>query len=182
MKKRYSLLFAATIAGWLCAGAVAVPYSSNIGDKSAGAIAADWTIVDNNLDKTTWTYDATDDNLTAVTGANAGIKYGYNSKNNADDWAISPEFELKAGVEYVISFWMKTSKNQGESLAVYAGTSVNPDNYTDAEQIAVYDKTFDATWRKEQIILFLKQMALTISLSGHSLPRTSGESFCAVFR
>ena len=127
MKKLYTFLTVA-LATAFAAGAVTPPYSSNIGDKSTSNIAADWTITDFNKDKTTWVYDSADDKLTSVTGANCGVKYGYNNSNDADDWAVSPGFELTAGTEYIISFWAKDPKvsdtNKGnEAMNVFVATT-----------------------------------------------------------
>ncbi len=156
MKKRYTLLMTALSACWLASGAVQVPYSSALGDKSAAAIASDWSIVDNNTDQTTWTYDSADDKLTAVTGANAGIKYGYNTKNNADDWAISPGFDLKGGTEYIISFWAKDPKasdtNTGnEAMNVYVGTSHFVDDLKTMTPAVAYNKNFGTGWTQKKL-------------------------------
>lgn len=123
-----------------------LPYESAIGDKSTSKIASDWKITDRNGDNTTWTYDGTDDKITAVTGYNAGIKYGYNNNNVADDWAISPGFELQAGKEYSISFWAKEWKGGKEKLNVFIGKSDDADEISETTPVVTYDKTLTSTW------------------------------------
>lgn len=155
MKKHYSFLLAA-LAASLAAGAVNVPYSSNIGDRATSAIASDWTIKDNNLDKTTWTYDSANDKLTAVTGADCGVKYGYNNNNAADDWAISPGFELTAGTEYIISFWAKDPKasetNKGnEAMNVYVGQTHFVEDFETMTPVKAFNKNFGAGWNNHKI-------------------------------
>ncbi len=80
-----------------------------MGSAPAAAIDPEWTIINENSASNTWVYDNTNDNLTKVTGAPCGIKYNYDSKNDADDWAISPAVGLLPGVEYKISFLLKTA-------------------------------------------------------------------------
>lgn len=151
MVKHYLLPLTLIGMSCLCAGAIDVPYVSAIGDKSLKGVAADWTVVDANNDKTAWEYDSTDDNMTAVTGFNAGIKYRYNSNNRADDWAFSPGFELKGGTEYVISYWAKESKAGKESMNVYIGNSLQPEDYGNLTPVREYPKNLGATWRNEKV-------------------------------
>lgn len=152
MKKRYSFLFAATFAGFLSASAVEIPYSSTIADKSTKGIASDWTIVDNNADDKTWNFDGDDNNLTAVTGQPCGIKYTYHSKNAADDWAISPAFNLQAGKEYLISYWLKETSANKEAMKVFIGTDPSASALAATEPIASFNKNIGTTWRHEKIL------------------------------
>ena len=111
MKKLYTFLTVA-LATAFAAGAVTPPYSSNIGDKSTSNIAADWTITDFNKDKTTWVYDSADDKLTSVTGANCGVKYGYNNSNDADDWLYLRDLSLQQALNTSSLFGRKIPKFQ----------------------------------------------------------------------
>lgn len=52
MVKHYLLPLTLIGMSCLCAGAIDVPYVSAIGDKSLKGVAADWTVVDANNDKT----------------------------------------------------------------------------------------------------------------------------------
>lgn len=152
MKKLYTFLTVA-LATAFAAGAVTPPYSSNIGDKSTSNIAADWTITDFNKDKTTWVYDSADNKLTSVTGANCGVKYGYNNSNDADDWAVSPGFELTAGTEYIISFWAKDPKvsdtNKGnEAMNVFVATTHFVEDFKTMTPIKAFNKNFGIGWQQ----------------------------------
>lgn len=91
------------LATYLCSAATyaaQIPYRSTIGDKNAKAISSEWTLVDHNNDKKTWTYDNDDNNLTKVTGCDCGVKYSFSSNNDGDDWLFSPSISLKAATEY----------------------------------------------------------------------------------
>lgn len=144
MKHFYSVLLAlAAIPAW----GASVPYYSDMGSKTAAAIDPDWTIVNENPGSKTWVYDNTDDNLTKVTGAACGIKYNYDSKNDADDWAISPEIDLTPGTEYKISFWLKTA-NDTEDLTLYLSTSSDPQQIRSSKVIHDFVAYKESTWKK----------------------------------
>lgn len=133
--------------------AAQIPYRSTIGDKNAKAISSEWTLVDHNNDKKTWTYDNDDNNLTKVTGCDCGVKYSFSSNYDGDDWLFSPSISLKAATEYHVSYWAKASSTRGtESLLVYAGQSVNPDDYTPDNIIDKTLESFSVTeWKKYTI-------------------------------
>ncbi len=150
MKKLYSILAMALMAGAGSAHAVSVPYYSTIGNKSATAIASDWTLVDHNSDDKTWMYDGDDNNLTATTGANCGVKYQYHKTNAADDWLISPPLELTAGIEYQISYWLKETSANKEAFKVFVGTEASVDALAATTPIAEYSKNIGTTWRNEK--------------------------------
>lgn len=57
-----------------------------------------FTLIDANADDTKWTWGTTS------RGGNPCASYPYNSKNNADDWLISPDVRLEAGHHYLVSF------------------------------------------------------------------------------
>lgn len=152
MKKLYRLLLiSAFVFTATTATASSLPYYTELGDTEAKGIDPDWTIVDRNNDGSTWAYDNNDNNLTAVTGAHSGIKYQYNSKNAADDWAVSPAFSLTAGTEYLISFWLQESRANTESLKMYiAGAEADVDAMAATDAFASYDKNIGTTWRLEK--------------------------------
>lgn len=154
MKKNYFLALTLACISALYAGAVQVPYSSAIGDLINGKIMEDWTVEDANNDKTSWEYDSTNDNFTTETGWDAGVKYKYNKDNQANDWLFSPAFELEAGKEYLISYWIKESKNNMESLSVHAGPSASSDDYENGSSLTLkeYDKNIGAQWIREKIL------------------------------
>lgn len=64
-----------------------------------------FTVIDANNDGRTWYLpsDASDPAATAM----------YNSKNNGDDWLITPPFELKKGMEYTLTFTAKAYDGVG---------------------------------------------------------------------
>ncbi len=123
------------------------PYYSDMGSAPAAAIDPEWTIINENSASNTWVYDNTNDNLTKVTGAPCGIKYNYDSKNDADDWAISPAVGLLPGVEYKISFWLKTSSST-EDLTLYISTSDNPEQIRTSQVIHDFVAFKDSSWKK----------------------------------
>ena len=89
------------------AGAHVPPYTDDFSDADK---FAEWTIVDNNRDGSTWKR------------SDGYLEYDYNSKNAADDYAISPAVKLQAGNLYYISL---TAFNAypDEKIALYAGTT-----------------------------------------------------------
>ena len=152
MKKCYSLLLAGVLSGMITVGALTVPYASPIADKSSKSVSPDWTIVDNNNDGRTWAFDGDDNNLTAVTGTDCGLKYQYHTSNAADDWAVSPAFDFQEGHEYVISYWLKETSAGKEAFKVYVGTSSDVALLGATAPLASFDKNIGTTWRHEKIM------------------------------
>lgn len=107
------------------AGAHVPPYSDDFTD---AAKFAEWTIIDNNRDGSTWTH------------TDGYLQYTYNSKNAADDYAICPPMKLKAGNLYYVSFDALCSYPT-ERVALYAGTSPSASGMT-AELLAPVDITY----------------------------------------
>ena len=70
-----------------------------------------WTIIDANEDGTTWQYSD-----------GAGLKYNYNSTNEANDWAISSCITIPAGA-YKFSFRHTSSSSYPENLKVFYGNA-----------------------------------------------------------
>ena len=151
MKQRYFTLLGSA---WLLLSASAAtipPYYSELGDKSAKALASDWIPLDENDDKTTWEYDSTDDNMSKVTGASCGIKYRYNFTNAADDWVVSPAIELSAGVEYVVSYWYKASKVNLENMELRVAESPDASALAAGQQIADYRPMAENSWTEAKL-------------------------------
>lgn len=80
-----------------------------------------YTIVDNNNDRYTWSYDLT---------TNSAF-YEYNAEADADDWLISPPIIYKKSEEYQMSFSaFSTSEDYPEAFEVRCGPDRDPANHT----------------------------------------------------
>ncbi|MDE5870168.1 MAG: choice-of-anchor J domain-containing protein, partial [Muribaculaceae bacterium] len=108
-------------------------------------------LVDANGDDHTWSTDFDDNKLTEITGCKSGVLYQYHKLNDADDWLISPAFNLKAGIEYSIKYWVKESTANLERFEILVGTTTNPSDYTNISPIKSYDKNIGTTWRHEEV-------------------------------
>lgn len=99
MKKLFTLALTAAFVATAFPNSKQVPYSSTFYQD------ADWTVINTVEGTSTW-----EDNDWAKdfkgTGFSVGKEYGYDRKNAADDWLISPAIHLQAGKEYKISFWL----------------------------------------------------------------------------
>lgn len=124
------------------------PYYSDMGLKSVGNIDPAWKVINMQEGSNTWAYDNTDNNQTALTGATGGVMYKYDSKNDAADWLISPSVTLKAGVEYKVSYWFKTS-NDTEDMDVYLATSDAPAELEKGTKLFSFSAYKNSTWHKE---------------------------------
>ena len=106
-------------------GAHVPPYTDDFTDE---AKFAEWTIVDNNGDGSTWQRQ------------NGHLAYSYNSSNAADDYAISPAMKLKAGNLYYVSF-VAINSYPTEKVALYAGSTPSAEGMT-TQLIAPVDITY----------------------------------------
>lgn len=71
-------------------GEIAAPYSESFDTADAFEL---YTVIDANNDGKTWTYNATE----------KAVRAAYNSKNEMDDWLITPGIKLEAGKTYRIA-------------------------------------------------------------------------------
>lgn len=92
-----------------------------------------WTVIDNNQDDKTWTYDAT--------GEIFKVYYTYHSANMADDWLISPAITIPAKGSYLVSYDVMGS-SYGEALEVWTGNGATPQSMT---SIGAAYSSLDAT-------------------------------------
>lgn len=106
-------------------GAHVPPYSDDFTDETK---FSEWTVVDNNHDNSTWHRQ------------NGYLEYTANSKNAADDYAISPAMKLKAGNLYNISF-IALNAYPTEKVALYAGKTPTAEGMT-TELIAPVEVTY----------------------------------------
>ena len=106
-------------------GAHVPPYTDDFTDEVK---FAEWTIVDNNGDGSTWQRQ------------DGHLAYNYNSSNAADDYAISPAMKLKAGNLYYVSF-VATNSYPTEKVALYAGSTPSAEGMT-TQLIAPVDITY----------------------------------------
>ncbi len=106
-------------------GSVEIPYYTDMA--TAAAVDPDWTIIDNNGDGKTWKVDTKNNNTqSSTTGATYGVMYEYSSKNNGDDWLISPAFHFEAGKTYKVKFWTKVAKEtNAEDYTLYLASSAD---------------------------------------------------------
>ncbi len=144
MRKHYLLLLSSAVVTWLSASAVTVPYSSPLIDAEKEAVVDDWTIVNNNHDGKTWAYEPAGKNNDLPC-----LYYCYTS-NDADDWAISPGFELSAGKEYAISYILKEYKALGkgtEIVKVFIGTSHEVSELAGSTLLKEHNKDMGNVWK-----------------------------------
>lgn len=108
-----------------------VPYLEEFNDKSS---LNDFTIIDANDDKTTWEWD--DEGC---------AHYRYSSSNNADDWLITPQINMKAGKSYNVTFKARAQgTNYPEKIEVKYGTdsTVAALNSTVLEPTVIGERTY----------------------------------------
>lgn len=141
--KRFIISTAACLALLPMFGAYDTPYYSDMATSSA--IDPDWTVVDANADNTTWILDNSNNNLTTVTGAAAGVQYKYSNNNPGDDWIISPAINLEAGKTYKVKVWTKTSKGN-ENYTLYMSTSSDPEVMKTGTVVKDYASYCNQTW------------------------------------
>jgi len=116
----------------------------------------DWTFI-NGGSGNNWVAGTT-------TYAGAGsMKYGYNSANPANAWAITPGLDLTAGVNYTLTFWYKVASSTfpedlritvGNDATIVGQTTVLWDNNGDtaltnttfAQATIVYNPTVSGTY------------------------------------
>lgn len=152
-----------------------------------------WTVVDANLDGTTWSRTTN----SGVIYDGYAMRYGYSSQNDADDWLISPKISLEANQIYKIGISARqNSPTYSESFKLYIGTNNTTSSFTTEllsvghegeENVSTMYKTFDtiitvnssgdyyfaiqATSVKDQFHLFVDDFEV-MPLSGDDLAAT----------
>lgn len=112
---KWTFLFVLLLTTNLIQAQKTLPYSFDF--SNASAFTEDWTVIDQNNDGKKWERASTND-----------AKYGYDSKNIANDWLISPGVNLLAGKGYKLSFKVKTASNSfAENLKVTLGNNKSVD-------------------------------------------------------
>ena len=82
-----------------------------------------FTIIDNNNDGSTWSYDAEIGNGCA--------KYGYSEDYQGDDWLITPPIRMEQGKRYTIKFKLKTKSSfYSEKIEVKFGNAATVEAMT----------------------------------------------------
>ena len=109
MKKLVALALATACSASAFPQAKQVPYSSTFYQD------ADWTVINTTEGTSTWE-DNDNSRDFKGTGFSVGKEYGYDRKNPADDWLISPAIHLQAGKEYKVSFWLDAGEMESLSL------------------------------------------------------------------
>ncbi len=109
MKKLIALALATACAASAFSQAKQVPYSSTFCQD------ADWTVINTAEGTSTWEDNDYSRDFKG-TGFSVGKEYGYDRKNPADDWLISPAVHLLAGVEYKVSFWLDAGEMENLRL------------------------------------------------------------------
>lgn len=98
-------------------GYAALPYVQPFDDASS---LDEFTILDVNNDGKQWMH-STDEGGT--------LRIQWNKEMNMDDWAITPQFKLKAGKKYKVSMGIKT-KSYEEKIEVKAGNAPTVEGMT----------------------------------------------------
>ena len=95
-----------------------------------------FTAIDANDDSQTWEWGLADD-------FKGRAQSGYNPKGAADDWLVSPPFELKADRLYTVSFeaYNVLAAEYKEVMEIACGEGYNPATYTKVSQPIVVPKT-----------------------------------------
>ena len=89
-----------------------LPYFSQLGGENY--LDLDWIVHNVNDDDNTWVNDNSSKNgYSNISGVNvtAGVLFHYDSKNNSDDWLVSPAIHLEANKEYRISYYLRSAIN-----------------------------------------------------------------------
>lgn len=73
-----------------------------------------FTVIDNNADNSTWTFNAT---------AKA-MAYKYHASNKADDWLIAPAVKMTAGRTYILKYSAKGGTTYPEKMEVKIGKGI----------------------------------------------------------
>lgn len=128
------------------ADSMTVPYESQLGGD------AGWTIVNVVPDTKTWKSETNSTFYEGADGANAGVCYGYDYSNDADDWFISPAIHLEAGKEYKVKFWHKTQYDT-ESYALYMANSSEPESLLAGSVIYSNELTPHKEWTHEVTVI-----------------------------
>ena len=78
-----------------------------------------YTVVDANGDGRTWGVN------------NNGLaRYAYSTRNDADDWLLSPDLLLEPGRVYLLTLTAQAGKSYSERMEVRLGEGDDPSNYT----------------------------------------------------
>ena len=127
MFKKLTLLLALVAA--FCFSANAAKVSYEVSFKGAGALPADWTVLDNSATTgSSWCYDK----------SFAAVSNTETKASKADDYFVSPAFELEAGVTYNLktmttSYWGMSAGN----LTLKVGTSAtDASTFADVQKLA----------------------------------------------
>lgn len=107
------------------AAPIVPPYEEHFDSEAA---LSSFTIIDNNHDGSTWTYDAgtTED-------PNGAAKYSYSEQNTGDDWLITPPITLEKEKLYTIKFKLKTKSSfYAEKVEVMFGHDATAEAMTQA--------------------------------------------------
>lgn len=127
MFKKLTLLLALVAA--FCFSANAAKVSYEVSFKGAGALPADWTVLDNSATTgSSWYYDK----------SFAAVSNTETKASKADDYFVSPAFELEAGVTYNLktmttSYWGMSAGN----LTLKVGTSAtDASTFADVQKLA----------------------------------------------
>lgn len=78
-----------------------------------------YTVVDANGDGRTWELNN-----------NGQVRYAYSTRNDADDWLLSPDLLLEPGRVYLLTLTALAGKSYSERIEVRLGEGVSPSNYT----------------------------------------------------
>lgn len=158
------------------AGATAeLPYSCAFDTKGQ---FASWFVIDNNNDGSTWEWKS----LTISGNTKGYAMYSYNNKNDGDDYLISPDFNLKKGHKYTLTFGYKAGNStyketfdvrMGKGRSAEAQQTVIKDYSTQSGDLAsaslqlpeieedgTYNISFHATSPKGALKLYITDVKL----------------------
>lgn len=158
MKKIFTLIAAAVLGLSAYADGLPVPYIA----ESSGY--DNWDIKNLNNDEQEWQKTTNEYDFANCT---KGLKYRWNSKMAANDWAISPAIHLEARKEYKIKFAYKTgSSSFEEKLAVWFGTGNTPELLEQGTQLLKFEDK-NSTGVKE-VKIFTPEAAGDYYLGAHA--------------
>jgi hypothetical protein len=169
-----------------CTTATVYPYLENFDGLSSYAMPCGYTILDVNNDMTAW------NNSSAYpSSASNSMRYGYSTRNAADDWFFTRGLQMQAGTTYQLQFKYAGGTNfytealevkigsantaAGQTITLFANNNIQGSIYatTGAGQVASFTPTtsgiyyigFHAISQADMLQLFVDDIQVTASVA-----------------